>query len=159
MADRIFICALLVQCIGISTAFGQPVLASGLEVENYRELEYLIENLSDGAKKLRLTENRLQNKVELRLRQAGIKPSDGSQSFSANPYLYVQANIGGRGFNVSVQFKRWMSYQVGGRTFKKFAATWDTGVTGTTNDADYVVGALDDALDIFLNAYLKANQK
>lgn len=148
MTIRRLACALLVHCLWANPVSAQ-LRGTGLEIDNYKSIEYLIEALSEGAKKVGLNESRIVNKVELRLRQAGLKPSE--MSAADRPYLYVQMNVVGRGFSIKLAYKRRIIYNVGSRSFELYGgSTWDTGLTGNAGDADYIMGGLDDAMDVSL---------
>lgn len=140
-------------------SLAQAQFATGLEVADYKTVGYLIERLSDGAAEIGLTENRLQTRVELRLRQAGLAPVN-MKGEGPSAYLYVQVSVVGGGFSVNVSFDRTVSFLDAGREYTVYGtAVWGRGSIGTHGgDSEFIVGRLDGRLDIFLNEYLKVNQ-
>ena len=74
-----------------------------------------------------------------------------------NPYLYVQATVVGRAFNVDVNFMKVLYDPVTDR--RSLAATWNRGGTGTHGgDAGYVLQALAEFLDTFVLDFLRVNE-
>ncbi len=57
-------------------AGAQPVSESGLETANYKYVVVVIERLSADAVSIGLTTDRIQTRVELRLRSAGLTPGN-----------------------------------------------------------------------------------
>ena len=74
-----------------------------LWVAEYRTVPVLIEKLPTEAASVGIMEEQVLTKVELRLRQAGLTPTTSS---GQDRYLYVNINVGGRAFNIDLQFKR-----------------------------------------------------
>ena len=69
------VCFALVGSVGdIQAQQRTPRAKAELWVDDYKNLPILIEDLSSDAEDLGLTEDRVQTKVELRLRQAGMRP-------------------------------------------------------------------------------------
>ena len=129
---------------------------TGLEVADHTTVRLVVEDLHQGAQAIDLTAARIRTRVELRLRQSGLRPGErvGSE------YLYVDVNVVGSGFAIVVSFHRPVYYFVGpGTTLHSFGATWDTNGAGTHGaDSEYIVRNLDQLLDQFLNEYLRANR-
>ena len=129
---------------------------TGLEVAAYKTVGYRIESLSDAAAEIGLSKNRLQTRLELRLRQAGFVPVPGGLT-----YLYLRVTVTRTGgYCIELSFNRTVSFPDAGREYTVFgAAVWDTGSAGTHGgDPEYIVGWVDRTLDRFLNEYLKVNQ-
>ncbi len=149
----------IVLLLLISAPVGaQPVSESGLETANYKYVVVVIERLSADAGRLGLTEDRIQARVELRLRSAGLTPGN---DFSKNETsLYVNVNVGGSAYSAAVEYKRKMVFITGNRRYRYLATTWESTSIGThARSRVYIMNALDQNLDKFLSAYLKANHK
>jgi hypothetical protein len=130
----------------------------------YKELPLTIEGIRSNS--ANLTKEAVQNRAELRMRSAGLKPLDGLVGGLLNKrYLYININLVGDAFSIRVEFNRevlWVSEIKDGRVqFRNgIAATWDTATLGTHGRASgFILDALDRLLDEFLNEYLKQNQK
>ena len=130
-----------------------------LKFFNVCEPFYLvIEDLNDDAKEIGLTKDRVQNLIESRLRSARIY-KDGSAYLPitfTRPYLYVNINVVGRAFSVSLEFKKPVTdeYEHAG-----LAPTWDVSSTGTHGkDPRFIVSVLSELMDKFLVEYLRVNE-
>jgi hypothetical protein len=143
-----------------------PVSASAqrqedLWVKNYRNLNVLI-SLEDGVRKAGITEDTVRTKVELHLRQANIRPQtlrSISELSEDHQTLDVSVNVVGQAFGIEIGFLRNVVWTLpDGKIIRNFAATWNFGTTGTGNSS-FILSSLDEVLDRFLNAYLKANQE
>jgi hypothetical protein len=151
MAISILIIILIFQYKG----YGQ-YSRTGLEANNPKRLDILIEELTKEAYDIGLTTEKLRTKCELRLRQAGIEPID---SLGSSTYLYLNCNIVGAAYNIFLSLNRRVKFEVGDKTYNKDAcSTWTSGTTGTHGwNGNNLIGELDNLLDLFLNDYLKAN--
>ncbi len=132
---------------------------NGLETANYKCVAVVIEGLDADAGEIGLTKDRIQTRVKLRLRSAGLTPGN---DFSKNrTALHVNVNVIGDAFSIAVEYKRWVEFTTGNRRYRHVAITWDSGTTGTHSrtGAAFIMNSLDRQLDKFLNAYLKVNQK
>ncbi len=130
---------------------------NGLEVDRNEGIGIVI-NITDEAKKVRLTKTRLQTKCELRFRQAGINiDTKGLIPI----FLYVDVTVYQLAFAVRLEFKRPMQFTVGKVEYwQPEAATWTDGAVGIHgNNPEFIVGSVDERLDNFLNAFLEANPK
>ena len=140
-----------------SQAFGQesgPKWDSGLEVEDHSKITVLVEDLAEDAESISLTKENLQNKTEVRLRQAGIDPQENGLSY----YLYINVNVTSQSFSVDLQFIRITYYLAGSKQFSTMATTWETGSAGTHGgDGHYIIQVLDERIDLFISKYLEAN--
>jgi hypothetical protein len=137
---------------------------SGLEVDQYQNLHVLV-SLANSAG-IDLSAQRIQTRIELKLRQAGLKPDKRQDATFLEVVVNVIPTCGPppsncNAFSETVNFRRTVAYFVGGAAVQSFgAATWTTGQTGTFGrDPAYLLGALDESIEEFLNAYLKANQR
>ena len=130
---------------------------SGLEVNDYRTIRLSIEEVTDNLKEIGVTTERVQTRVELRLRSLDLIPS--LNSFSRNGVLGVRVGGVGSAFNVSLKYSRPGSYfvccQAPFTAYRRLVSVWDTGRLGTHGgDLNFVLKALELALDEFLNEYL-----
>lgn len=149
---------LLLVALGFaaSAAWGQGG-GTGLEKDESGTLEYLIEDLSADALKRGLNGSLLRARVESHLRKGNIEPKPSS--LATGPYLYVLVNVTGTVFNLRVEMQRPVAYEADGRTHRRYAATWQTGGVGNAPTGDFVLNALDGALDAFVKQYRAANAR
>ena len=151
----ILLFAFILQCTFIAFSQTPSYSETGLEW-NSKDIEILVEHLPDNARSIGLTADRIQTKCESRLRQAGLNIVDESSHLPI--FLYVSVNLFGNSFNIDLHFNRIVNYLSGGdKMYWKYAATWHTSMTGTSDNAEYILQSLDGQLDKFLNDYLKAN--
>jgi len=124
------------------------------------EFEVAIEYLPKDAKKIGLTRNRLITVVELRLRREGITIIDISKSDFEPPLVYINVNVVGKAFNVSLNiYERIQLKRIPGSQGLS-ANVWQINQTGThADDPEYIVSALNKLFDDFFNDYYKANPK
>ena len=114
----------------------------------------IVEELSDGAAEIELTEERIQTMAESRLRAARLFTSTTTP---ADTYLYVRVTVVGGAFSMRLEFKKRVSDSLSGESF--FAGTWDSGATGTHGrDANYILQGLSEWLDGFVLEYLRVNE-
>ncbi len=128
---------------------------TGLEVADYRDVPLVIERLPGEAEQIGLQAERIRTKTELRLRTAGLRPT----VHEGDHYLYIQVNVVSRAFQITLEFKRPVSYKTAdSRTYSKLGIVWNTTVTGThENDPEYIITTIDTLLDRFINEYLASN--
>lgn len=119
----------------------------------------VIEGLTEDAKKIGLTKERLRTVTELRLRKEGMiitGPSDDPDI----PVVSVNVNVVNTAFNVELCIKELIEIQRKSSPVLCIVVTWGVGRTGTHgNDSEFVVFSLSKCLDRFLNNYYKANPK
>src|SRR5262245_55204155 len=151
-------CALIVPIVLIvantPSSYAQADLAeAALWVNDYKNLPIVIEHLK--ATDI-VSEGTVQTKTELRLRQAGIRPSTPTVEIK-NHFLSIQVQMVGQAFRVEAKFFRLVKWELPNGPSKLYSmATWEDGIMGTHgSDGSYVIGALDTVLDRFLNAYLR----
>ncbi len=115
----------------------------------------VVESLGSDAEKIGLTEERLQTTVGSRLRGARIYTDVLTRPFQS--YLYLNVNIVGRAFGIGLMFNKTlmdMSLLSSG-----IATTWNIGGAGTHGgDGGYVVQAVAEQTDRFINEYLRVNE-
>lgn len=145
-----------------------------------RPMQLQVEGLGDDAAEIGLTGEALQAAAESRLRAARLYlPSPALADFDLEidlekwvaeyqkwatenplydaPVLYVNVNVFGPAFSVSVRYLRLVSNAFG---HAGVATTWDAASTGTHGrGAGYIVSALSRHLDSFLAAYLRVNEE
>ena len=131
---------------------------SGLEIEDHKRMIVFIDGFNDDNQKAGLSKELVRAKVELQLRKNEINSNPISNL--EDGYLYINVNIVGSAYNVDVEFKRKVAYYSKGRTYNAIASVWETGGTGTYGqDSSIILKNLSNLLDMFINDYLKANQK
>lgn len=96
----------------------------------------------------------IQNTVESRLRAAGFDPDS---SGVGNGRLYLRVLLHRGAFNIRLDFvKGWMRDDYG---FEGRAQTWELDFFGTHGDSSsYVMEQVREALDEFMNHYLRVNE-
>lgn len=139
-----------------------PLMSRGLVRDNPSEMRLVVEPLHQREDEIGLTSSRIENRVRLRLREAGIMAVPSSQFLLDGSYVYVNVQVGRFAARVSLEFNRFVKYEAGGQTHSVFAATWSSGGLATFRslDADagaYVLGLVEEVLDIFLLDYFEAN--
>ena len=128
--------------------------------KNYRDLEVSVSVHADG--KLEITKDEIQTKVELRLREANIRPRKSipaSEIFDA-PSLQVNLAVVGLACNIQIELQRFATWEApDGSPGRNWVSTWEDATVGTHgNSRSSVMSHLDNLLDQFLNDYLRANQ-
>jgi hypothetical protein len=137
-------------------SFPASPLATGLECDEYKKLNVVIEELSETAAQIGLTPEALRDKTELRLRAAGVEP-DGESPVRLN----VNATVTRSSYSLDLQLKRRVTYKARGSEFVSYSgSTWSTGMTGLhAGNPRAILDDLDAKLDVFLNEYLRVNQE
>jgi hypothetical protein len=136
-------------------AFAEP--ASGLEVSAPKRIFVIIEKIDEEGRSAGLSMELIRAKVELQLQRNGITP-DKEQS--GDGFLVVNVNTVGTAFHLGLSYHRMVSYTSEGKTYQTVAGVWSKGVTGTFGkDSTFVLRTVADTMDMFINAYLKANRK
>ena len=101
----------------------RPRWSNGLEADNATSLNVLIEESSEAEKKIGLTSERIEARVNQSLRKAGITPV----SAQAGDYLYLYVNVtvlASGSYSISISFQRPVLYHSGGKWFTKIGSTW-----------------------------------
>ena len=119
-----------------------------------RPMQLLVESLGNEERKIGLTEDALQAAAESRLRAARLYTEDPEGADDAT--LYVNVNVAGRAFNISVEYTKALSDAFGETGL---ARTWISGSTGTASTGGFIVSSLSQYLDRFLAAYLRINEE
>jgi hypothetical protein len=150
--------AILLFALISAPAGAQTWSDSGLETANYKYVAVVVEGLSADAGSIGLTKERIRTRVELKLRSAGLTPSNDVNK--NNAYLYVNIGVIRNAYNISVEYKRLVDFTTGNLRYQKMATTQNFSNAGMHgNDAAYIMNVLNILLDRFLNEYLKVNQK
>ena len=139
-----------------SNSFGKDEeFGTGLEVDNYKTLAFNVE-LDDEAEDRGLTQELVESKVMLQLRQNGIKPV--RRVDSDNLYvLGLSINSVGWAYAIEFGFGRAVTFATSQKKYVAIGLTWTYMYFGTTFDNQDILDALEGGLDIFINAYLEAN--
>jgi len=138
-------------------------LGSGLEIDNPKKVQVVIESLNDNAKEAGLSESLILAKVNLRLRQNGLIPIKWNSKnvnqlsyLNQVSYLYVNISVFNNAFNIGVAFHRPVFYS--NNQLVVIASTWRIGGTGTFGgDTNFILNGLENYIDVFIDAYLSAN--
>lgn len=134
------------------------VYGSGLEIDNPRKVEVLIESLGDDAKEAGLSESLILAKVNLRLRQNGLTPVNREKEREQEGILHVNTTVVNNAYYMSVSFYRIVFYYSNNQLITKLAPTWVKESTGTFGrDANFILNNLENHIDVFIDAYLSAN--
>ena len=143
------------------SADAQTVSRNGLETDDYKRVGVLIEDDKE-ALTIGLTEDRIRTRVELRLRSVGLRP-EKSDPTTLRPFLYVNIDVMGSGthvFSISLEYTRIVTFSVHGQQFQYVGKVWSESGSGVYRaDAEVIWKGLDQTVDLFLDEYLKANQK
>ncbi len=150
--------AILLFALISAPAGAQTWSDNGLETANYKYVAVTVEDFTADAGEIGLARDRIQARVELRLRSVGLTP--GKDSTKNGTYLYVNVHVADNVFNILVKYNRLVGFITGNRRYRQLATTWESGTTGTHGrNTAFIMVALDRHLDRFLNEYLKVNQK
>ena len=138
-----------------SSAFGTY---DAKNLKGIKSLFVLIENLPSEAAKFRLSKEKLQADVELKLRLVGIYDK------SSRDFIYVTVNlletVGGFASSVSVYIEQFVTLEVSGEDTSVKIWSLSNLLVGPKEGAEsFIRQYVKDSVDIFLNDYLKANPK
>lgn len=134
-----------------------------------RPISLVVPPVRDAATAIGLTENRIRNAVEVRLRSASIyrdvrpwvdaiAPFDPMNPRSVPAHsIMVVVSVVGPAFDLDVRYRKefWDSVS----ETSGYAITWTNGMTGTHGgDAGYVLRGLSEVVDLFVLDYLRVNE-
>jgi len=169
--NAIYVAILLVSLPLSAFAQTDEVLKERLQVDDYKYLCLWMDTMIGPESKTPVTPESIQRRVEVRLRGAGIPPlnyvdnADKCRGNSLKQYvLKVKVTFAGELYSVDVEFVRQAAWWISDKEPDNIRS----GAVGTWTDTRYgmhrgtsipVMETLDDALDRFLAAYLKANQQ
>ena len=159
MLKHVLVMMLLAPRALVWGASDEATWGNGLEVDNATSLAVLIEHVSEAANKIGLTRERIEARVNQSLRKAGITPVSAQPALH-DDYLYVSVNVVASSFSIAIYFERRVFYRSGGKLFTKTGTTWREVSTGVAHgDADYILDAIAEYVELFCNEFLKANGK
>ena len=151
----------LVFVLSVSVCFA---LDSGLIVEDYKKIRYVIEYLGRDELDTGLTEKLVKSKIELQLRRNGLTPVEPTEDNSDyyKGYLYININtFPDRACTIRVQYMRNVLYMSSqdSPVYAVQGAVYTNTTLINTDIPDHIFKYLADRLDVFINEYLKANEK
>ena len=117
----------------------------------------------EGGNELGITEDDVRTKVELHLRQAGIRPHLVEKGgIETEPSVFAQVLTYKSAFVVQIVFRRAVSWTLpnGRSTGQWWLSPWSKQFIGVQeHDRVGVLSEVGELMDKFLNEYLKANQE
>ena len=127
----------------------------GLKVSDYKTLPVVVLEIEPNSAKI--TEDAVKAYADSRMKAAGLTlASDVNDRF-----LLVSIHVEGAAFDIDIGFYRQASWELpDGKIVHNFLETWNAGeALGTHGNSDApIMKELDARLEVFLSAYLKANQ-
>ena len=126
----------------------------------------LVEDLTEDAKDIGLTEKSIETTVRSRLRSAKIY--DDIQSSLDKPFLFVNASVFSLAFHVRIELNQPLTKpaitnpdteQEVSPEITRYAPTWQTASLGTHgSNAGYILQAIATSTDEFIDEYLRVNE-
>ena len=117
-----------------------------------RPIYLTVEGLHSDAAAIDLTLERISTLAESRLRAARL-----FTDYLLRTYLYINVNVSGFAFSVSVEYHKWLFDQISDETWS--ARTWNDSTTGRHGgDGGYIMQTLSESLDLFVLEYLRVNE-
>ena len=101
-------------------------------------------------------QKRLNAMMESRVRAARLYISLAESLSTSTPYLGVWVQIVGPAFGYEVRLRKLLYDEMSDEEF--LAPTWATRGIGVYDDTDYIVQGVSEALDQFINEYLRVNE-
>jgi hypothetical protein len=127
----------------------------GLRVSDYKTVPVVVMEIEPNSAKI--TEDAVKSHTESRMKAAGLTlVSDPNDRF-----LLISVHVEGAAFDIDIGFYRRASWELpDGKIVQNFLETWNAGDSlGTHDNSDApIMKELDTRLEIFLSAYLRANQ-
>lgn len=121
---------------------------------NCQPMALLVEPLQPSAAEIGLAQKALQNTVESRLRSARVY----TEKMSVDTYLYLNVNIGGGSFGITMEFSKYLFDNLSDVT--SFAITWKSRAIGTHGgDGSYILSSASQYVDEFLVEFLRVNEE
>lgn len=145
--------------LSIQTVSAQSENA-GLKIADHENIKTLVESMTEDGLEIGLTENRVQSRTEVRLRQVQLTPITNVMGSS---FLYVKVSVVGNAFSIELSFHRRVFFNEDPEDYKSDILTasanvYTQGGRGTHGyDSEYIIEALDTKLDLFISDYLRAN--
>jgi hypothetical protein len=159
MKTHILAFSLLALFITIITDIASA-LDTGLEVPPGTRIYVVVSGVdnNDKAKKINLTKELIETKVNSQLSKNGIIPGTYWDAINTGIFLSVGINIVGGAYSADVQFKRPVFYAIGKNRYSVTGIAWESGGLGThANMNKPILESLIKGIDIFSNEFLKAN--
>jgi hypothetical protein len=135
-------------------------LDTGLEVPSGTRIYVLVSGVenNDKAKKIKLTKELIESKVNSQLSKNGIILGTYWDAVNTGIFLSVGVNVVGKAYSTDIQFKRPVFYAIGKNRYSVTGITWEAGGLGThANMNKPVLDNLINSIDTFSNEFLKAN--
>lgn len=117
-----------------------------------RGMRLSVADLGEDAADIDLTEEAIETAVRSRLRAARLYDADAFGHF-----LYVNVNVFRQVFSINVEYYKGLNDSVSGEL--GVATTWQIGSVGTHGwDAGYILSAVSQYMDKFIDEYLRVNE-
>lgn len=157
---------LFVSCLfALSTAAAQtPNYDNPLRIESRSSLHVGLENLGPRGADAGLSWEGILDHISFRLFQNGIHFDPQARREPLSPTLYVNFNIINGAASISLDFSRWVSYDVDGVEHRTSASVWRAGLVArlstslNRSDGEYLMDALDRLLADFVRDFLRDNR-
>jgi len=159
MKTPILACSLLALFIATITDIASA-FDTGLEVPSGTKIYVVVSGVDndDEAKKIKLTKELIESKVNSQLRKNGIILGTHWDAVNTGIFLSVGINVTGKAYSTDIQFKRPLFYNIGKKNYSVIGITWESGGLGThANMNKPILDNLINSIDIFSNEFLKAN--
>ena len=119
---------------------------------NCEPVAIIVEELSDDANRIGLTEQSIVAAVESRLRAARIYTDTGS-----TPYLHIVLTVVRNAFSIKIALNKRLFDDTNSMRHG-IAATWLEGMTGTASNHAFILGGVSELMDLFIADYLRINE-
>ena len=127
----------------------------GLKVSDYKTLPVIVMEIEPNSAKI--NEESVKAVAESRMKAAGLTVTSDPKDY----FLLISVHVEGSAFDIDIGFYRRASWELpDGKIVHNFLETWNGGDSlGTHDNTDaLIMKELDGRLELFLSAYLKANQ-
>ena len=127
-----------------------------LVIDNFRNIDFLLDSLSDEANRIGLSSHGLRTLAHVRLRMSGIDVSQRSDRAA----IYLNVDVKGPVYHVRISMLRPTSYIVHGEARNTLSETWYDETMGTHdgNRKELEAGILR-MLNRFLEEYVRINNE
>src|SRR4030042_805218 len=135
-------------------------LDTGLAVPSGTKIYVVVSGVdnNDEAKKIKLTKELIESKVNSQLGKNGIIPGIYWDAVKTGIFLSVGINVIGGAYSTDIQFKRPVFYAIDKNRYSVTGITWKSGGLGKhANMNKPILENLINSIDIFSNEFLKAN--
>ena len=153
---KVIVFAVLLFAISAMTSAAMPT-DYGLRTA-CAPMQLVVESLGpEDTRQTGLTEEAIMNAAESRLRAARLFVPFTYRREDREQYLYINVNIVGHAFGISISLRRYLDLGYG---WTAFAIVWRTGSVGTrSGDGQYILGVVSKYLDEFIASYLRVNEE